>query len=109
MKRDQQFRDQPSLLDPPLARTTDPATSQAAADYIAAKAATLRERMRKSHGETCRTSREAAEWCVEKYGGEVESYRKRTHELVRLGRIVCVGSRQCRFTGRTVSVFEVVQ
>lgn len=109
MKRDQQFRDQPSLLDPPLARANDPATSQESAKHIATRSATLRERMCESHGESHRTAREAAEWCVAKYGGEVESYRKRTHELVRLGRLVHVGSRKCRFTSRSASVYEVVK
>ena len=75
----------------PLFRTTDPETSAEAAEYIAPKLTELQERMLIAFSFP-RTAITAAEYCVERYGEHpAESYRKRTHELLRAGKIVVVG------------------
>lgn len=52
------------------------------------------------------TAREAAQLAVIRFGGEVESYRKRVHELRRKGVLEYVGSRRCDSTGKRASIYR---
>jgi hypothetical protein len=56
---------------------------------------------------TPRTANEIAAECVKRYGKMSESYRKRMHELVALGKAVECGERPCEVTGKSAMTFRV--
>jgi len=86
----------------PIARTTDPATSQIAAREIAPSLSGYRamfvERLR-----------ELGEATANEVSGGNESIRKRARECQRLGLIVEAGTRACRNTGKQATVWKVSQ
>jgi hypothetical protein len=53
-----------------------------------------------------RTANEIAAECVKRYGKMSESYRKRMHELVALGKAVECGERACEVTGKAAMTFR---
>jgi hypothetical protein len=53
-----------------------------------------------------RTANEIAAECVKRYGKMSESYRKRMHELVALGKAVECGERPCEVTGKSAMTFK---
>ena len=53
-----------------------------------------------------RTANEIAAECVKRYGKMSESYRKRMHELVALGKAVECGERPCEITGKAAMTFK---
>jgi hypothetical protein len=53
-----------------------------------------------------RTANEIAAECVKRYGKMSESYRKRMHELVALGKAVECGERTCEVTGKAAMTFR---
>lgn len=96
---------QPDLFDfggyqPKRARATDPPTSQQAAVEFQSKAAAHKAAMLTAIRARPKTAREAARECVTAYGGDFESYRKRSGELKQAGLVYVVQSRKCRDSGR---------
>lgn len=97
---------------PPLARSCDPLTSTTAAAEIAPQLVGCRL-----------VALEAARYVVRQYGDATaneiavraasmscrpaETFRKRVHELVRLGRLIVAGERKCSTTGRMARTFRV--
>jgi len=53
-----------------------------------------------------RTANEIADECVKRYGKMSESYRKRMHELVALGKAFECGERACEITGKAAMTFK---
>ena len=98
---------QPDLFDhggyqPKRARRTDPPTSHQAATEFATKADCHKAAMLMAIRAKPKTAREAARECVTAYGGDFESYRKRSGELKREGRVfVSNPSRRCKDSGRS--------
>ncbi len=74
----------------PLFRETDPPTSREGADAIQPHLNLYQRRMLEAY-RWPQTSESAAQYCAERFGGKAESYRKRTHELLRAGEIIEVG------------------
>jgi hypothetical protein len=109
---------QPNLFDESataavaLARTSDPDTSRAAADGIAAKLnhcqQVMLDAIRHMQPFEEPTAGEAAGAAYEiDQTSAAESYRKRLGELLRLGRVVETGKRRCRVTGKSARTFRV--
>ena len=90
---------------PPLARSTDPATSRESASAIAPRLHRL-HRLFVSVFDRALTAAEAAAICVERFGGIGDSYRKRAAECVRAKLLRVVGVRVCTVTGHSASVYE---
>jgi hypothetical protein len=53
-----------------------------------------------------RTANEIAAECVRQYGKLAESYRKRLHELVEIGKAAECGDRACEVTGKSAMTFR---
>ncbi len=95
-----------------LHRSSDPQTSRDAARGINQRLAGIR---RKVFEVACDhwsqmpgdglTARELAEICVSRYGGEVETFRKRVGELESLGVFAASRPRPCRYTGTKARTF----
>ena len=100
------YGQQPSLFDTP-ARSTDPDTSHEAAEAKRSEIATARSRMLSAFMLSMHslTATEAAQCCVNQWGGERETYRKRKGELAKAGLIRKVGKRQCSVTGSTAETW----
>lgn len=101
----------PSQLDlfpsPALSRASDRETSREAAKNIAPKLGRLRASMLEvitRWGPI--TAMEAADKCVVRDRGNIESYRKRAKELVRLGLIVECEPRACRITKAMATTYR---
>ncbi|MCP4211790.1 MAG: hypothetical protein GY764_09970 [Halieaceae bacterium] len=109
---DDQVMTQPDLFDfggyePKRARDTDPQTSQQAATEFATKAAQHKAAMLTAIRAKPKTAREAARECVTAYGGDFESYRKRSGELKAAGLVYVVQTRRCADSGRTAEELAV--
>jgi len=95
---------QPDLFDfggyKPRARKSDPVTSHHAATEFASKAADHKAAMLTAIRARPKTAREAARECVTAYGGDFESYRKRSGELKADGAVYVVQQRRCNDSGR---------
>jgi hypothetical protein len=105
---------QPNLFDfggydPKRVRRSDPQTSHQGADHIRPTAAVLRERMRLAFAAYPKTANEAAAQCVRAFGGNHESYRKRSGELKADGVVRVAFTRPCEQTGRQAEVLEVIR
>lgn len=87
-------------------RSTDPATSHAAAKLIAPDIKTHAGRMLFVWRRIAGTSNEIAAECVKQFGGNHETYRKRNAELQRAGLIRKVSTRLCMVTNYPADVFE---
>lgn len=98
---------QPSLFeDVVLARATDPQTSKRAAREIESKLGDLAAKMLAVFQHREATAKEAARTCVGRYGGDEESYRKRSGELKRAGLIRLTGERHCTISGKLAQTFR---
>jgi hypothetical protein len=91
-----------------FARAVDPETSHEAAREMAEGIAThARSRMLMAWATGPMTAMEAAQYCVDKFGEyDRETYRKRKHELQRLGFLRFVEVRPCKVTGRKAEVWR---
>ena len=104
-----------SLFDdaPQLARTSDPPTSQAAAEDIRPKLSGLREAFvlaLADLGGGPATAREIGERAKEMgLHQEVESVRKRAAELDKAGLITFDELRRCRFTGKLAEGWRLLK
>jgi hypothetical protein len=56
-----------------------------------------------------RTANEIATECVRQYGKMAESYRKRLHELVEIGKAEECGDRACEVTGKSAMTFRATE
>ena len=95
--------------DPPASRLTDPATSKAAEQTAKAAIRTARDKMLEAFMDGPKTANEAAADCVRWYGGNHETYRKRSGELADAGLIRVCDTRACRVTGHHAEVWKEVQ
>lgn len=94
----------------PLARTADPATSQAAADAVPlSHLQQLTLAAVRSYYCQRFTALEVASTAQSLSGGMVESYRKRVRELCRLGWITQSGQKRCSITGQNCIAFVEVR
>jgi hypothetical protein len=102
---------QQTLFDPPakLSRRADPITSQQSAAETEPQLNGLQSCCMIVLGRALspRTANEIAAECVKQYGKMAESYRKRLHELVTLGKAVECGERSCEITGKSATTFRV--
>ena len=91
-----------------FARAVDPDTSHEAAREMAeGKASKARGRMLAAWRVRPMTAMEAGQYCVDKFGEyDRETYRKRKHELQRLGLLRFVEVRPCNVTGRKAEVWR---
>ena len=118
MKRDQRYRDQPTLfdfakstavVDPPASRKSDPATNHAA-EPLTSNRRYLRglflDQVYQSP-EPLTAGEIAARASSIHEGVIAESVRKRAKELVDAGEIVVVGERKCTVSGKLCRVFGV--
>ncbi len=99
-----QVMNQPDLFDfggyePRRARDTDPQTSQQVVIEFVSKAAAHKTAMLMAIRAKPKTAREAARECVTAYGGDFESYRKRSGELKAAGLVYVVQTRRCADSG----------
>jgi len=92
----------------PIARASDPVTSRIAEADTMPKLNGLQSCCLVVLGRAIRprTANEIAAECVTRYGKLSESYRKRLHELVSLGRAVECGERPCEITGKLAMTFK---
>jgi len=101
---------QQTLFDPPakLSRKSDPITSQQSAAETEPQLHGLQSCCMIVLGRALspRTANEIAAECVKQYGKMAESYRKRLHELVTLGKAVECGERSCEVTGKNATTFK---
>jgi hypothetical protein len=68
-----------------------------------------RERMYQAFRNGPKTANEAADECVQWYGGSHETYRKRSGELAKAGLIRTTSSRRCLWSGHVAEVWELVR
>jgi hypothetical protein len=98
-------------FDPPakLSRKSDPITSQQSAAETEPQLNSLQSCCMIVLGRALspRTANEIAAECVRQYGRMAESYRKRLHELVTLGKAIDCGERACEITGKSATTFRV--
>lgn len=95
-------------LDQPLSRASDPITSHLSAAETLPKLGRLRQAvltMIRERGSM--TAMEAADRCVVRWRGNIESYRKRAGELVRMGLLEECESRRCQITGAMAQTYRV--
>ncbi len=99
------FTDTPAKL----SRRSDPITSQKSAAETDPQLTGLQSCCMVVLGRAVspRTANEIAAECVRQYGKLAESYRKRLHELVELGKAVECGDRACEVTGKSAMTFKV--
>jgi hypothetical protein len=92
----------------PLARRSDPPTSHKAATETEPQLSGLQSCCMIILGRALspRTANEIAAECVRQYGKMAESYRKRLHELVGLGKAIECGERACEVTGKSAMTFK---
>lgn len=97
----------------PIARHSDPITSQQSAAETEKKLGTLHQsflcglsRLSPHAPDGSCTANEVAAHCAELDGGMAESYRKRAKELVDAGLIEQAGERRCEITGKSAMTFR---
>ena len=92
-----------------LSRRSDPITSQQSAAETESKLNGLQSCCLIALGRAIapRTANEIATDCVRQSGKLAESYRKRLHELVELGKAIEAGERACEVTGKNAMTFRV--
>jgi len=92
-----------------ISRKSDPITSQKSAVETEPQLTGLQSCCMVVLGRALspRTANEIAAECVRQYGKMAESYRKRLHELVELGKAVECGERKCEVTGKSAMTFSV--
>jgi hypothetical protein len=93
---------------PQLSRQTDPVTSHEAGDEIRPKLGIYHERCLSVLGNLELTARELAMRCVERFGGDSETYRKRMKELVDAKEITTRDPRRCSITGKSATIYRKV-
>jgi hypothetical protein len=101
---------QKNLFDAPakLSRKSDPITSQQSAVETEPQLTGLQSCCMIVLGRAVspRTANEIAAECVRQYGKLAESYRKRLHELVEIGKAAECGDRACEVTGKSAMTFR---
>jgi hypothetical protein len=92
-----------------LSRKSDPITSQQSAVETEPQLTGLQSCCMVVLGRAVapRTANEIAAECVRQYGRLAESYRKRLHELVEIGKAETCGDRACEITGKSAMTFRV--
>jgi len=92
-----------------ISRRSDPITSQQSAAETEPQLTGLQSCCMIVLGRALspRTANEIAFECVRQYGKMAESYRKRLHELVEIGKAVECGDRACEMTGKSAMTFRV--
>lgn len=89
-----------------LARHTDPTTSHEAAEQTQRKLNETQEQaLSVTDYQRHLTAMEIAATAFHRHAGNIETYRKRVHELVRLGKLERRGVRKCGITGRNATVY----
>ena len=115
MRRDAAIRSQPSLFDlpsapPPLARKSDPETSQQAANHATAKLSSSQSIfigvLRSAVGPL--TASEIGSIAAKTCGANSETIRKRAKELLDAGRIRLAGTKICGVTRQNAQAYLVV-
>lgn len=98
-----------SLLDPPRARRSDPATSQVAAAEVARELPILKARLVAVVRElgSCTASEAAAICCSRWPDASAETYRKRAGECVRMGLLTACEANVCGVSGKLATVYVV--
>jgi hypothetical protein len=100
-----------TLFDAPanISRRSDPITSQKSAAETEPQLTGLQSCCMVVLGRALlpRTANEIAAECVRQYGKLAESYRKRLHELVEVGKAIECGDRACEVTGKSAMTFRV--
>jgi hypothetical protein len=98
-----------TLFDTPanISRKLDPITSQKSAAETEPQLTGLQSCCMVILGRALspRTANEIATECVRQYGKLAESYRKRLHELVEVGKAIECGDRACEVTGKSAMTF----
>ena len=99
-----------TLFDTParISRKSDPITSQKSAVETELQLTGLQSCCMVVLGRALspRTANEIATECVRQYGKLAESYRKRLHELVEIGKAIECGDRACEVTGKSAMTFR---
>ena len=99
-----------TLFDTPanISRRSDPITSQKSAAETEPQLTGLQSCCMVVLGRALspRTANEIATECVRQYGKLAESYRKRLHELVEIGKAIECGDRACEITGKSAMTFR---
>jgi hypothetical protein len=92
-----------------ISRKSDPITSQKSAAETEPQLTGLQSCCMVVLGRALspRTANEIATECVRQYGKLAESYRKRLHELVEVGKAIECGDRACEVTGKSAMTFRV--
>lgn len=95
-------------ISPPIARHSDPITSQQSAAETEFKLGTIKAAVLDILQMTpvAMTAQETALAAVKVHGGRSETYRKRCHELVSDGRAIECGFRRCEVTGKSAMTFK---
>lgn len=100
-----------TLFDTPanISRRSDPITSQKSAAETEPQLTGLQSCCMVVLGRALspRTANEIAAECVRQYGKMAESYRKRLHELVEIGKAIECGDRACEVTSKSAMTFRV--
>jgi len=91
------------------ARSSDPETSQLAAEHIKPSLTRLRRMFLQSLVELGQSTANEAAWHATGDHTLRESIRKRAAELVKSGEIEIVGKRQCKVTGVAANVYRVTE
>lgn len=96
----------------PLARRKDPATSRAAAEEMTRQLGLCHWLALQAAADLCRrggdaTAQEIGRRAAELSTKPAETFRKRVHELVRLGRLFEFGERRCSTSGKMARTFRV--
>ena len=92
-------------VDHTRSRRTDPATSGEGERHIKPKLGKLKVAVLTCADAVPRTARELAELAKSRFGGEVESYRKRVRELEGDGILSEKTARTCQHTGRNATTY----
>lgn len=96
------------MLEQRMFRFSDPETSVRGSEHVTPKLGKLQSRIMRV-AEKMRepsTAMELATETARQFGGMVESYRKRIHELVRDGRLTSTGTKQCSVTGQVAMAYQ---
>jgi hypothetical protein len=91
---------------PQLSRRTDKSTSHEAGDGVRKLLGLKQQRCLFMLAGKQLTAMEVSQLCSDYYGGLVESYRKRLHELVREKLIEELPPRECSVTGKNATVYK---
>lgn len=91
---------------PQLSRHSDKPTSHEAGDGVRHKLGETHEKVLLVLSHMMLTAREIARSCVNRFGGDSETYRKRMKEMVRDGLIEELPPRECSVTGKNATVYK---